>query len=114
MRALRVEGARDNANRAVLAGRVDPLQDDQDGVLALRVEPLLEIGELREGGVQVGGAVVLVAAVRVAAVEARQVDLLAGLDLQKVPEALVGGLLAGHAALPRGRLRLGLHRNRRP
>ena len=43
--ALRVEGAHDVSDGAVLAGRVDALEDDQDRVIAVRPEPLLEVGQ---------------------------------------------------------------------
>ena len=88
-RPLRVEGAGDDPDRAVLAGRVDALEDDEDGVLGFRLDPRLEVGQAREHRGQVGLRLRLLAAERRAAVEVGQVDLRAGLDPQELPEAPV-------------------------
>src|SRR6185312_2342337 len=44
---LRIDATHDVPDRAVLAARVDRLQDDEERLLALRVQPLLERIECR-------------------------------------------------------------------
>jgi len=47
---LRVEGAGDDRDGPVLAGGIDPLQNDEDGVFVLGVDPLLKVGQTRQIG----------------------------------------------------------------
>ena len=46
--ALRIDAGHDVLDRAVLAGRVHRLEDDQDGVSVVGVEQVLGLGEFRQ------------------------------------------------------------------
>ena len=72
--ALWVERGHDLADRAVLAGRVDPLQDHEHGTLLLRPEPFLELGEAVEQPVDGVLAALLVEPVGGTGVDLRQVE----------------------------------------
>ena len=63
---------------AVLAGRVDALQDDQHGVLAFRPDPLLERRQALEPGLDDRRRVVLGVAEGLAGVVLRKLHLVAG------------------------------------
>ena len=98
-RALGVEGSGDDTDRAVLAGGVDPLEDDQDGVLGLGVDAVLEVRQPGEVGRENLVGLLLLATEGFPAVELRQVHLLARLDARELAQAVVG-LLLGHCRAP--------------
>ena len=50
--ALRVHARKDAANRPVLAGGVEALEDEQEAPSSLGVEPHLDVGELVEQRVE--------------------------------------------------------------
>ncbi len=87
-------------DRAVLARRVDPLQDDQDRMLGLGPQPVLEPGQPGQAVGQLLLGVRLRVAVRLGRVDPVELDLRPGLDPEEVAQALFGhghflGLRAG-------------------
>ena len=93
--ALRVEGLHDLVDRAVLAGGIDALEDDEDRPLRLGPESILELPEshqLLRGGL---GRVRLLVPVARAGIELRQADARAGPDAQGVPQVGATGHRAG-------------------
>ena len=87
--ALRVERAHHVAERAVLAGGVDSLEDDEDLMLALGPEPVLEIRQPGEAGLELLGRGVLRPPVGRRRIDLRQVDARARTDAEG--GAQVGG-----------------------
>jgi len=79
---LRVHARQDVLDRAVLAGGVHRLEDQEEGPLVLGVEPVLERGEELDAPVEQLGRVVLLElqAPGVARVVVLQAELLSALD----------------------------------
>ena len=111
--AHRVERAHHVLDRAVLAGRVDPLEDDQDRVLLLGPEPVLEVGQAVEALLELAAGRRLVAAVGRAGVDVGEADLRAGLDPEELAEGRGSGLRLIGWSSQRGRDR-GADRMARP
>ena len=84
--ALRVERGHHVAQRPVLAGRVDPLEDDEDLVLALGPEPVLEVGQPVEARVQLRRGRLLRVAEGLGRVDLREIDAGAGSDAERVAQ----------------------------
>ena len=93
-----MEAGHDVLDRAVLAGRVHPLEDDEDPSPALRPEALLELGEAADVGGDLGRRAVLVVAEGRAGVERADVHLRAGANDEAVAERSGSTGLGGHAA----------------
>jgi hypothetical protein len=74
---------------AVLAGRVDPLQHDEDLLPTLCPEPILEIGQAGQPCGELPGRGVLRVAVRRVRIDRPEVDVRAGPNVQGLAE--VGG-----------------------
>ena len=63
-------------DRAVLAGRVDPLEDDQDGMFLFGPQPVLERGQPIEAASQLRRGRRLGPPVGIAGIDVRELDLL--------------------------------------
>ena len=82
--ALRVERLHDLVDRAVLAGGIDALEDDEDRALRLRPEAVLEVGQAVQLLSERRCRRLLVPAVGLAVVPACEPDARAGLDAEGV------------------------------
>ena len=77
-------------DRAVLAGGVDALQDDEDGMLRLGPDPVLEIRQAVEPALQVVRGVSLRVAVRVIRVEIGQTNPGGRIDAEDIAKGSLG------------------------
>ena len=119
--ALRVEGPHDVADGAVLARRVDALEDDQDRVVPVRPETFLEVRQALDAPRQLGQRGRLLVAEGLTRVVAGQVDVLTRADEQAFAEVRCCGSDHGsqdsggyrsRGGLPEGGVRVGATRGR--
>ena len=94
--ALGVERTHDVAERAVLAGGVDSLEDDEHLVLALGPESVLEIGQSLEPGLELRGRGLFRPAVRRRGIELREVEALTRTNAEGSAQVGGGGGRSGH------------------